>query len=79
MTEDDPGCPCGGTHVGHVSDIEQIYISKIAKKGKSIQVKYEVLRRDEKPNIVEEPVSSKANNKKPQTQKEPKAQKEPKG
>jgi Ser-tRNA(Ala) deacylase AlaX len=36
LTEDDPGCPCGGTHVGHVSDIEQIYISKIVKKGKSI-------------------------------------------
>ena len=36
LTEDDPGCPCGGTHVAHVKDIEAIEITKIKKKGKSI-------------------------------------------
>jgi len=42
LTESDAGCPCGGTHVQHVKDIAKIKISKIVKKGKNIQVKYEV-------------------------------------
>jgi len=42
LTEDDAGCPCGGTHVGHVSDIEEITITKIQKKGKSIRVAYNI-------------------------------------
>jgi len=29
LTEDDAGCPCGGTHVGHISDIEELTITKI--------------------------------------------------
>jgi Ser-tRNA(Ala) deacylase AlaX len=29
LTSDDAGCPCGGTHVGHVSDIRGIEITKI--------------------------------------------------
>jgi Ser-tRNA(Ala) deacylase AlaX len=40
LTEDDAGCPCGGTHVGHVGDIKGIEISKIVKKGKTIRVSY---------------------------------------
>lgn len=42
LTEGDAGCPCGGTHVQHVKDIAKIIVSKITKKGKNIQVKYEV-------------------------------------
>ena len=42
LTEEDYGCPCGGTHVEHVKDIVKVTISKIVKKGKSIQVKYEI-------------------------------------
>jgi len=42
LTENDAGCPCGGTHVEHVKDIAKIDVTKITKKGKSIQVKYEV-------------------------------------
>ncbi len=26
LTEEDHGCPCGGTHVEHVSDIESLTI-----------------------------------------------------
>ena len=40
LTEDDNGCPCGGTHVGHVRDIEELTITKITKKGKAIRVAY---------------------------------------
>ena len=29
LLEDDKGCPCGGTHVKHVSDIKSIRVSKI--------------------------------------------------
>lgn len=42
LTEDDNGCPCGGTHVHHVSDIEELVITKIQKKGKAIRVAYNV-------------------------------------
>lgn len=42
LTEEDYGCPCGGTHVEHVRDIETLTIQKITKKGKSIQVRYVV-------------------------------------
>lgn len=42
LVESDAGCPCGGTHVSHVKDIVKINVSKIQKKGKNIQVKYEV-------------------------------------
>lgn len=42
LTSDDAGCPCGGTHVEHVKDIEEINITKITKKGKAIRVAYTV-------------------------------------
>lgn len=42
LTPEDAGCPCGGTHVEHVQDIKKVNVTKIVKKGKSIQVKYEV-------------------------------------
>ena len=42
LTEDDNGCPCGGTHVNHVSDIKTLNITKITKKGKAIRVAYVV-------------------------------------
>jgi Ser-tRNA(Ala) deacylase AlaX len=42
LIEEDPGCPCGGTHVKHVSEIGNIKITKIAKKGKSVRVSYTV-------------------------------------
>ena len=35
LTKEDPGCPCGGTHVKHVSDIKGIEIKNIKKKGKN--------------------------------------------
>jgi len=42
LTADDAGCPCGGTHVEHVKDIEEVTITKITKKGKAIRVAYTV-------------------------------------
>jgi Ser-tRNA(Ala) deacylase AlaX len=42
MVPDDFGCPCGGTHVPHVKDIEEINITKITKKGKNVRVSYTV-------------------------------------
>ena len=42
LIEEDFGCPCGGTHVEHVKDIEEITITKITKKGKAIRVAYVV-------------------------------------
>jgi Ser-tRNA(Ala) deacylase AlaX len=42
LTADDAGCPCGGTHVQHVKDIEEITITKITKKGKAIRVAYTI-------------------------------------
>lgn len=44
LVQDDPGCPCGGTHVQHVSDIKQINVTKIQKKGKNIRVAYSVVQ-----------------------------------
>jgi len=42
LVEDDYGCPCGGTHVEHVSDIAEINITKMQKKGKNLRVSYTV-------------------------------------
>ncbi|CDW81733.1 threonyl and alanyl trna synthetase second additional domain-containing protein [Stylonychia lemnae] len=40
LTDEDSGCPCGGTHVKHVTDIVEIEITKIIKKGKNTRVSY---------------------------------------
>ena len=42
LTEEVYRCPCGDTHVEHVRDIDSLTILKITKKGKSIQVRYNV-------------------------------------
>ena len=33
LSKEDPGCPCGGTHVKHLDDIKSIEVTKIVKKG----------------------------------------------
>ena len=40
LSREDPGCPCGGTHVEHVSEIGALSVTKIGKKGKSVRVYY---------------------------------------
>ena len=42
LTEEDCGCPCGGTHVKHVHDIYEVEVTKIVKKGKNTRVSYTV-------------------------------------
>jgi Ser-tRNA(Ala) deacylase AlaX len=42
LCEDDKGCPCGGTHVEHVSEISTLNVTKIVKKGKNVRVCYNV-------------------------------------
>jgi len=42
LTEEDFGCPCGGTHVEHVNDIGELTVTKITKKSKNIRVAYNV-------------------------------------
>ena len=42
LTLEDEGCPCGGTHVQKVTDIEGIEVTKIVKKGKNTRVSYVV-------------------------------------
>jgi Ser-tRNA(Ala) deacylase AlaX len=40
LTPEDEGCPCGGTHVKSVLDINAIEVTKIIKKGKNTRVSY---------------------------------------
>ena len=40
ITEEDNGCPCGGTHIKSVKDIVSIEVTKIQKKGKNTRVSY---------------------------------------
>ena len=42
LSKDDLGCPCGGTHVKKIADIEEMKITKIVKKGKNTRVSYTV-------------------------------------
>lgn len=42
LFNEDEGCPCGGTHVKHVSDIGGMKIVKIVKKGKNVRVSYQL-------------------------------------
>jgi Ser-tRNA(Ala) deacylase AlaX len=43
LLKEDLGCPCGGTHVKHVKDIQSIKINKITNKGKVVRVSYNVI------------------------------------
>jgi Ser-tRNA(Ala) deacylase AlaX len=40
LSEIDAGCPCLGTHVNHLAEVESITIRKIIKKGKTLRVAY---------------------------------------
>ena len=42
LSNEDHGCPCGGTHVEHIKDIIEIEVTKIQKKGKNTRVSYGV-------------------------------------
>jgi Ser-tRNA(Ala) deacylase AlaX len=42
LNDEDRGCPCGGTHVYHISDIGEVEVKKINKKGANTQVSYGV-------------------------------------
>ena len=42
LLEDDKGCPCGGTHVKHISDIGGVTVKRIQKKKKNTRVSYSV-------------------------------------
>lgn len=42
LIKEDPGCPCGGTHVKHISDIEAVEITKLQVKNKNTRVSYAV-------------------------------------
>ncbi len=43
LLNNDVGCPCGGTHVKHIKDIEQMKITKITSKGKVTRISYNVI------------------------------------
>jgi Ser-tRNA(Ala) deacylase AlaX len=43
LTNDDIGCPCGGTHVKHIKDIKGLKINKITNKGKVVRISYLLL------------------------------------
>lgn len=36
-------CPCGGTHIDNVAEIEQLAVVKVQKKGKNVRVHYKVI------------------------------------
>jgi Ser-tRNA(Ala) deacylase AlaX len=40
LTQEDEGCPCGGTHVKNVVEINAIEVTKIVKKGKNTRISY---------------------------------------
>ena len=42
LSKEDGGCPCGGTHVKHLGDIQQIEVTKIIKKGANTRVSYTI-------------------------------------
>ena len=43
LSKEDLGCPCGGTHVKHIKDIQNFKISKITTKGKLVRFSYNVI------------------------------------
>lgn len=42
LSSEDSGCPCGGTHVKHVKEIEHVTVTRLVKKKKFIRVYYSV-------------------------------------
>ena len=42
LTNEDKGCPCGGTHVKSVRDIGRVVVTKMQKKGKNLRVSYRI-------------------------------------
>ncbi|KAJ8905167.1 hypothetical protein NDN08_001676 [Rhodosorus marinus] len=42
LSSEDIGCPCGGTHVKHVKEIEHVTVTRLVKKKKFIRVCYSV-------------------------------------
>ena len=36
-------CPCGGTHVESVAEIQELQVLKVQKKSKNVRVYYKVL------------------------------------
>lgn len=42
LTQEDNGCPCGGTHVKHVNEICRIQVTRLQKKGKNLRVSYKL-------------------------------------
>ena len=42
LTSEDVGCPCGGTHVKSIKDINEMKITKISNKGKIVRISYSV-------------------------------------
>jgi Ser-tRNA(Ala) deacylase AlaX len=40
LLNDDPGCPCGGTHLNHISEIGKMTVTKIIKKKNNYRICY---------------------------------------
>lgn len=36
-------CPCGGTHIEKITDIQSLEVTKLQKKGKNIKAYYQVV------------------------------------
>lgn len=43
LRKNDPGCPCGGTHVNHVNEIGKVDVTKIEQKDDIVRIYYKVL------------------------------------
>lgn len=43
LQKEDVGCPCGGTHVKHLKDIQKLKINKISNKGKVVRISYNIV------------------------------------
>lgn len=43
LCDTDKGCPCGGTHVKHIKDIQGVEVGKIQKKKNNTRVAYSVI------------------------------------
>ena len=43
LRKNDPGCPCGGTHVNHVNEIGKVDVTKIEQRDDIVRIYYKVL------------------------------------